>query len=197
MKEISLVVLDADGVVNEGKFFSLADFGTSHEVLQPFFQKEFADCLIGKADLRERLVPYLNDWNWKGTVDELLQFWFEQGSGVHGAVVGVVKRLKEKGIPVHLATNQERRRAAYMKDIMEYGDLFEQMHVSSHMGVVKPSPEFFEKVFAASGVEHPSQILFWDDMQKNVEAAKQVGFQSHHFLNEHDFQQVMWKYFDL
>lgn len=192
----STLILDADGVINQGKLLSLEeDFGIPSERMARFFREAFADCLIGKADLRERLLPYLDEWGWKGTVDELLAYWFKQGHAVHEQVRDVVVRLRSAGIPVHLATNQERHRVQYMRDAMGYGDLFVDIHASSELGHLKPSQEFFCATHERIAERDPANILFWDDMQKNVDAARQYGFAAELFQSEEDFVERMKMHF--
>ena len=68
-----LVILDADGVLINGERFSAVmarELNTNEEREKEFFMGPFQDCLVGKADLRESLLPYLKDFGWDGTVDE-------------------------------------------------------------------------------------------------------------------------------
>jgi hypothetical protein len=71
---IKVIILDADGVIMHGEWFSKRyseKFGVSLEEIMPFFNNEFIDCELGKADLKEAIKPYLKKWGWKGTIDEL------------------------------------------------------------------------------------------------------------------------------
>ncbi len=193
---LSTVILDADGVMNDGRLFSLEeDFGIPSERIAPFFRDVFPACLIGKADLREQLSGHLDAWGWRGTVDELLAYWFQQGSKVNETVRKTVQQLRSLGVPIHLATNQEKLRAEYMHREMGYGDLFTALHASSHVGHVKPSREFFATVFEHIPEEDPARILFWDDMEKNVQAAQEFGFTAHQFIDDKDFLTKMRGYF--
>ncbi len=194
---IKAVILDADGVINDGSLLSLEeDFDIPSERMQRFFREAFADCMIGKADLKEALIPYLPEWGWQGTADELLEYWFETGSNVHHQVWEVAEQLRDAGVPVYLATNQEKYRAAYMADQMGFGKLFTKMFVSSEMGLKKPSREFFEYIQKDIGIDDASSILYWDDMQKNVDAAASIGFKAHLFVHQEDFAKNMQEYFD-
>ncbi|MFI3306147.1 MAG: HAD family phosphatase [Rikenellaceae bacterium] len=66
---------------------------------------------------------------------------------------------------------------------------FEEMFLSFEMGVMKPSREIYERVVAATGVE-PSRILFVDDGVKNVEAARELGFQVYLASAKEDFSHI-------
>jgi putative hydrolase of the HAD superfamily len=56
--------------------------------------------------------------------------------------------------------------------------LFDLALSSHHLGAVKPAPEAFRLALAAAGVP-PEEILFFDDNQVNVDAARQLGWQAH------------------
>ena len=56
-------------------------------------------------------------------------------------------------------------------------DYFDDFFLSYKMGMSKPSPEIFIKVAEKLGIE-PSEALFIDDSQVNVDAAAKLGFQT-------------------
>lgn len=198
MTTFSTLLLDADGVINDGKLLSLQeDFGIVPDRMARFFREAFPACMVGKADLRESIVPYLEEWGWKGDADELLDYWFKQGDVVRPGVRSIAERLKDAGISLHLATNQEKRRVHYMRTAMGYGDLFDGMHTSSEIGFMKPSLDFFAAAHKRMGEPDPSTVLFWDDMEKNVLAARDYGFAAEVFTTEEDFERKMKEYFPL
>lgn len=49
---------------------------------------------------------------------------------------------------------------------------------SAHLGHKKPNKEFFEKVMRQLKSIRNEEVLFWDDQQKNVDAAKEFGFEA-------------------
>lgn len=188
MDQFKAVLLDADGVVNDGALFSLEkDYGVAPERLQPFFKNVFPDCLIGKADLKDVLGSYLYEWGWKGTVDSLIEYWFKSTSNTQEGVVNMIIKLKTAGYPVYLCTNQEKNRLQYMRQQMGFSDLFTGIYASCEVGVSKPAPEFFKKVLKDLAPIKPAEILYWDDSRRNVEAANALGISAHHFSYSDDF----------
>ena len=192
----SILLLDADGVVNTAKLFDLSvDHGIAIEVLQPFFQGPFQDCLVGKADLRDVIAQYLAEWGWKGTVDDLLAYWFEQGHLIHEKVRDTVLRLRAAGVPVHLGTNQEKHRMDYMRTAMGYGGLFDGIHASYDVGEKKPDIAYFSKVNERLGSPDPASVVFWDDLEKNVAAANEFGLRAEVFRDEDEFARKTMEWF--
>lgn len=70
---------------------------------------------------------------------------------------------------------------------------------SCDLGVIKPESEIFDIAAQAARIE-PEQILFIDDTQTNVEAAKKLGWQAEWF-DEYDpqssIQRITRKYFSV
>lgn len=64
----------------------------------------------------------------------------------------------------------------------------EALHASCHLGVRKPEPAFFERLLEHVDVS-PDAVLFVDDRQDNVEAARGVGLRAHLFTGVHDLRQ--------
>ena len=70
---------------------------------------------------------------------------------------------------VHLAHMQER-----FPQVLAH---FEKVFVSHEIGHRKPNPRAFEHVVRAIGVA-PGEVLFFDDLAENVEAARAYGLQA-------------------
>lgn len=146
-----------------------------------FFRGPFLRCVVGQADLKEVLPPYLEKWRWPHSLDEFLARWFESERTIDSELAAHIRRLRAAGAPCYLATNQERYRAAYMRNEMGLGALFDDLFVSAHLGVAKPDPTFFATVSRAIDHAHgipPTRIFFWDDAPANVEAAQAAGWQA-------------------
>jgi putative hydrolase of the HAD superfamily len=81
---------------------------------------------------------------------------------------------------VHLGTNQQAGRAAYMRDELGYDDLFDESFYSCELGAAKPDPAFFCRVLDRLGAAAP-EVLFVDDNEANVVAARECGLAAEHW----------------
>lgn len=187
-----VVVLDVDGVLNtpnEPFSWSYArEHGLDKTVFRPFFQGAFQDTLIGKADLRELLKADLENWRWSGSVDELLLLWFDTEHVPNQPMVSAVNKLKSREIACYFATNQDKRRAKYMRSVMFGEGMFDGEYVSAEIGVKKPDQAFFKYMLNDLTAKYPgltpSDILFIDDTPEHVQAAKKLGFDAHHYTKQ-------------
>lgn len=192
-------MLDADGVLINGEHFSdvrhrelIIDTQKEHE----FFTTVFQRCLVGKADLKEAMTPYLSSFGWSGAVDEFLEYWFTSEHSVNEPFMLYVQSLRKQGFTAVLATNQEKYRTEYMATRMGFQDAFDSIYSSAHIGHKKPSHEFYARVVDDLGVEK-SEVLFWDDDMQNIEGARAYGIHAEFYSNYDSFLATMKTKYDL
>lgn len=192
---LKTLLFDVDGVlaINEKPFtyYLERDYGITRETTRPLFKKIFANLLIGQIDLKEELAPHLQQWGWHKSVDEFLQYWFASEHTIDEPLVEYVQQLRQKGIPCYLATNQEQYRTTYILNEMGFANKFDGIFSSAHIGYMKPQAGFFEHVIRKMDPILPHEMLFWDDLPDNVEAARQAGIQAEVYTNFVDFQRKM------
>ena len=128
--------------------------------------------LEGQADFVSALSQLMTDWECPGTIDDALAVWTMIEPDA--AVAAVVRNLRRAGVHCHLATNQEPFRARFMSATLGYAELFDREFYSCRMGMSKPSVDYFRTIMAELGVD-ASQVLFIDDHQVNVSAARDMG----------------------
>lgn len=179
---IKAIIFDTDGmVINREMYFSQRfsqEFGVPTEKVLPFFKNEFQLCLVGKADLKQELTKYLNQWNWQKSVDNLLSYWFEHESNLNKKVLGSVKTLRGKGVHCYLDTNNEKYRVQYLFENLGLKKFFDGAFSSDELGFLKPQLGFWSAIHERLGKPDKSEVLVWDDDKENVESAKKFGFQS-------------------
>ncbi len=196
MKKILL--LDADGVaiVPREKYFSdrySEEFGVSKDLIMPFFKNEFNDCLIGKRELREvfKEQNLLEKWGWKGSLDELLKYWWAGEDTRFEEVLTFVQGLRSQGVKCYLTTDQEENRANYILEGMGLAKDLDGAFFSYQFGVRKTDAPYWQKLLQELGNPDPSDVEFWDDDEENVATAKEAGIDAHFFTNAEDFKRAL------
>lgn len=176
---IKVIIFDADGVLVHGKRkfdVTLAEkHGISLEKTYPFFTGPFQKCLVGDADLKKVILPYLKKWGWDRGVDVLLDYWFSLESRTDKELIQYIKKMRQKGIKCLLATNNEKYRFQYMMDKMGLMNVFDKTYSSAHLGHKKPDQKFFEKIYKELKNMRKKEILFIDDSVENIKGAKKFG----------------------
>ena len=192
MQTIKAILFDADGVaVLPAEPFSVQyaqEKGFDPKELSEFFSAGFPKAMIGQADLAELLEEYRDAWHLDGTPEELLTYWCEKENHPNQELVTVIAQLRQNGIKCYLATNQEKHRTAFLRSTM-FAGVFDEILSSAEIGAMKPSQEYFDAVIEVlknDGIAKDEAIYF-DDSQKNVDAALRAGIASELF---HDVEQV-------
>jgi putative hydrolase of the HAD superfamily len=192
------ILFDVDGMVITSKRFSdqmQEQYGISWDKMKPFFNGPFQLCKVGKADLKEELSTVMSEWGWAGTVESLMEFWFTGGLEVNERMTNLVSELRENGTRCYLSTNQEKYRLAFLRDEVGLGSLFDDIFSSCEIGRTKDEPVFFDHVCAVLREQDPStepgDILFNDDHEENLAAARGCGLQTHLYKDFDAFEQLV------
>lgn len=185
-----ILVLDADGVVidpaHRFMIYLQQELDVSPESSREFFGGIFRACLVGRADLKEAIAPFLPRWGWRGSVDEFLQRWFDEENSVNHGLVQLIQDLRREGCYCAVATNQEQYRLRYMRERMGFDRWFDAVFGSAEVGDVKPNAGFYREVTRRLEAR-PEDIWFWDDSRANVEGARSFGWRAEQYTGIDDF----------
>ncbi len=176
---IQAVLFDADGVLQEPieggreKIASLCGMGTpNEEFLMDFFKAE-TPCLRGEADLAVTVAEVLKKWDSPFSVEQAIET-HTKIVAVNPESIEVVRAVRRSGVGAYLATNQHEYRAQYMSEVFGYADVFDGEFYSCRLGSMKPDTGYFHAVLESLPIP-PERLLFIDDRERNVAAARSVG----------------------
>jgi len=196
MRPIEAILFDADGVIIFPWRFARyleQQHGITRAMTRDFFRGVFEECLIGKADLKQVLPPFLLEWSWRKSVDDFVTTWLEVENAADERLIEVIQTLRQTGYLCCLATSQERYRAEYMTTAMRFSQVFDQLFFSCHLGCQKPDLLYYQKVTRALGMKNEN-VLFWDDNRMNVEAAREYGWQAEVYTGFEEFRKNLTGY---
>ena len=178
MQTIRAVLLDADGVVQlpgavwSGSLAALCgDPSRADEFRAEVFAAE-KPCLTGAADFEAALGQVLRKWQSSVSVEVALRAWTDIEPAAD--ILDLVRSLRSSGVSVSLATNQQAHRANFMTNSLGYRTRFDHLLYSCELGYSKPSVEYFSSALAKIAMD-PSEVLFIDDHEANVSAARSGG----------------------
>lgn len=83
-------------------------------------------------------------------------------------------------LPTYALTNTNDLHFEWLRDRLPVFDTFRALIASHHVGAQKPAPRIFEQACETADCD-PSEALFVDDLQPNVEGARALGFQAVRF----------------
>ncbi|MEL6410819.1 MAG: HAD-IA family hydrolase [Pseudomonadota bacterium] len=189
---MTCLMLDVDGVLisgrpNDGKHWTLsleADLGIAPATLvEAFFNREWRDVVKGHRDLFDALRESLLRIETKVSAEDLVSYWFEMDSKINPKVLEDCKKVREKGVLVYLATNQEHHRARFLMQDLGLANEVDGIIYSAQIGAQKPNPRFFAQAEKATGRRKKNHFLI-DDTSANVEAAIAAGWKAAHWTGD-------------
>ncbi len=176
------VLLDADGVVQDlpgGWQAALAPWVPEPEALFARLAADEEACIRGEGPFMPVLARHLQALGVNAAAHDVYDAVWSSIEAVP-AVLGLVERLRNAGVGVHLVTNQNPERAAYMREHLGYDAVFDSAYYSCEIGLAKPDLAFFEHVLSDLGAPG-EQVLFIDDSLRNVEGARVAGVAAEHW----------------
>lgn len=191
MKKV--ILFDLDGVLTlSEEIFSVIytkSRGYDPAPFTTFFTTEWNDFVTGKRDLKEHIRDHPELWKWDKSPDELLQYWFKSEDVRNEALIELVRSIRNSGTKCYIATEQEKYRTEYIKNVM-FKDDFDGFFSTAEIGHKKNDPKFFESIIKSLGVR-PQDLLFFDDSQSKVDAAKAVGIDAHLYTGVEQVKHVL------
>ena len=183
---ISTILFDADGVMQrtavgwEDELAAL--LGDRSEVDRDRFLDAIRAAEVptmnGKTDIAEAMRGVLEEFDVQTDVDDVLEMWTRIERDL--SMVAAVQELRQGDVRCYLATNQQTRRAKWMRGNLGYEETFDRQFYSCELGLAKPDPAYFTAILAELDVE-PATVLFVDDTAVNIDGANSVGLHAELF----------------
>jgi 2-haloacid dehalogenase len=108
--------------------------------------------------------------------------WEESITGIIPGSVDILHRLKSAGYPLYGLTNWNVEKFTLVRHKYAFFDLFDDIIVSGEVKMVKPDPVIFQYLLQKID-RTPQECLLVDDSPQNIEAARKMGFVTHHFTS--------------
>ena len=146
--------------------------------------KRWTQCPHTDEFERGRLSPaewadrFIKDWDVNLNRDELLAKFTTWTRRVLPGATELLEELRPRYRLAALSNSNElhwERNANELRIIQ----LFEFAISSHQVGLCKPNPAIFRLALERADVSSPAAIMFFDDLEANVEAAKSVGLRAH------------------
>lgn len=107
--------------------------------------------------------------------------WLDMFYGYVPGTPQLMARLEEKRVPLYGLSNIPAEKVEETFDAFPMIKILRDVVVSGAEKVVKPDPKIYGIALARMGRPDPGNVFFIDDNRNNIDAAKALGFQTHHF----------------
>lgn len=186
-----VLALDVDGVLLDPERGGVGhwtdemerSFGmTRLQFREAFFMRSWDDVVNGRRAVEEAVAEALAVLGSDAAVEDFLRVWFEADFVPVDEAIALAGRAGDAGCRVVLATNQEHRRAAFLRERLGALMPIDDVVYSADLGVQKHEAVFFELASERLGL-HADQrrdAVFVDDVAHNVEQASSAGWRAVH-----------------
>jgi 2-haloacid dehalogenase len=106
--------------------------------------------------------------------------WPETLGGAVDGTVAILEELRARQVPTYAITNFSREKFVVASGIYPFLTAFDGIVISGQERLLKPDRRIYEILCARHGLS-PMDCLFIDDSRPNIEAARALGMQGHHF----------------
>ena len=193
---IKCVFFDLDGVLRDWKsefhgvdalsgipLSSIQDTAFSPELLSPAITGKWTD-----EEWRTNIAHKLSDGYPRRYAISAVREWSRGVGHVVGPVKDIVSECRSK-VAVGLMTNGTSRLESDLK-ALELRTLFDVVVNSAEIGLAKPDTGIYQAALRLVNIR-PEETFFTDDGEDNVEAARHLGWVTHHFINHQDLRRSL------
>jgi len=185
------LALDIDGVLldpdrnGDGHWTNELEsrFGINeNQIQEAFFSKSWDEVLHGQRSIEECLSEALARIGTTVDVESVLSCWFDADYVPIQETFDLARRASQAECRVVLATNQEHRRAEYLRRRIGAAVTLDHIFYSADIGYPKHDRRFFEAASQRLGLtaDQLPSVVFVDDGAKNVEVARSFGWRAVH-----------------
>ena len=96
-------------------------------------------------------------------------------------MIELMRELKSRGLRMAMLTNNVREWEPLWRSMLPVDEIFELIVDSAFVDMRKPEPEIFELTLERLGGVAAEVCLFIDDIEHNVDAARELGMTAVHY----------------
>ena len=110
--------------------------------------------------------------------------WTEMINGTLAEGIAIFEALETAGVPLFALTNWSAETFPYAWDNFPFLHRFKDVLVSGREQLIKPDARIYERMLERIRLHYPDaepgQLVFIDDVRKNVDAARELGWHAIH-----------------
>jgi epoxide hydrolase-like predicted phosphatase len=194
-KTVKAVLFDFGGVFTDSPFHAVHAFGEElgvspqivsaivfgsyeHDGDHPWHRLERGEISLESA--RENILQLGEERDLRVDIYDLFARMAGNNAGAdqRTPLVDCARSLRQSGYRTGIVTNNVKEFGDGWRALIPVDELFEFVVDSSAVGVRKPDPRIFDIALAHLSELAPQEVVFLDDYQANVDAARSLGLQA-------------------
>jgi len=190
---VKAIIFDLNGIFIQSPKLS-ERFSEDFKVPVPAFLSKLGDIMKkvrmpGASRTFDYWIPALLEWNINFTEKEFFDYWFSKET-VSEEIISLARDLRLRGIKIFVLSNNFKERADYYSDYPWMRDAIDKAYFSWQSGFVKPDHRAWQLILEENNFSG-QDCLYFDDQQKNVDAAESLGIRSFLFEDTESLKKVV------
>ena len=181
IKKLKVYVFDMGKVIIKPSrmkdFYTYADMKCDYpELKTAFYDSDESDAVYRGIISDDEFFEYIRRVSGTSrSVPELKRLYIQTKWEAYDDTVKLITELRERGNSVNILSNLKKIDHEYLGTAVDLS-LFDKLFLSYQLGMSKPHDDIFKHVIEELGT---SEFYFFDDSQKNVTAAHNLGISAH------------------
>ena len=200
MYEIKCLLFDIGGVLVDWHMSWITSeiskrFEINEDALVSAFSRHLPALDLGQIDEKrfwQRIASDVNSILLQTNTESLWDMYFRKNAKLNHDIINLAKNLKKNSYTLGIISNIEKITHTVVDD-WNVLDSFKYKFMSYQIGFSKPDPRIYEHAIERLAFE-PNQMIFIDDKEPNVHAAKDFGINAIHFTNFPELRKLLSTY---
>ena len=186
---IKNIIFDIGGVMFDDSTQNISDIlnRDASELCKKVYGKSFIDCLLGNQEVSNYIESFKNDSDY-----EIIKYILGKDN-LHISYplmkdnFDYISKLKDKEYSLYILSNISRESYEYVKNTIDIDKVFKGGIYSYQEKLIKPDRQIYELIVNKYNL-NKDETMFFDDKQKNVDAACEFGIKGVLFKTIEDIE---------
>lgn len=186
---IKNIIFDIGGVMFDDSTQNISNIlnRDASELCKKVYGKSFLDCVLGNQKVSDYIETFKDDSDYEVIKYILGKDYLHISYPLMKDNYDYISKLKDKGYNLYILSNIAKESYEYVKSTIDIDDVFKGGVYSYREKLLKPDRRIYELIINKYNLDK-DETMFFDDKQRNVDAACEFGIKGVLFRTIEDIE---------
>ena len=186
---IKNIIFDIGGVMFDDSTQNISDIlnRDASELCKKVYGKSFVDCVLGNQEVSDYIETFKNDSDYEAIKYILGKDNLHISYPLMQDNFDYISQLKDKGYNLYILSNITKESYEHVKSTIDIDKVFKGGVYSYQEKLLKPDRKIYELIVNRYNL-NKDETMFFDDKQKNIDAACEFGLKGVLFRTIEDIE---------
>ena len=186
---IKNIIFDIGGVMFDDSTQNISNIlkKDASELCKKVYGKSFVDCVLGNQEVSDYIETFKNDSDYEAIKYILGKDNLHISYPLMQDNFDYISRLKDKGYNLYILSNIAKESYEHVKSTIDIDKVFKGGVYSYQEKLLKPDRKIYELIVNRYNL-NKDETMFFDDKQKNIDAACEFGLKGVLFRTIEDIE---------